>query len=186
MDQLKGVELVVAHNASFDRPCSDDRRLDQCPALALLGATDQMAQRKYRLSRCPPCLINTRSIVTADIAPGRPLGLAKLMLHRDRTGNMFLTNWWRPATRSKMPKMPPESRHANHLLERQQPEAPPRSSFRFLDRWQPDVVCLQETKSLVEDLPKEAIESAGWHLAAVVKRHTTAWPWSARPQSKWF
>ena len=39
--------------------------------------------------------------------------------------------------------------------------------FRFLDRWQPDVVCLQETKSLVEDLPKEAIESAGWHLAAV-------------------
>ena len=39
--------------------------------------------------------------------------------------------------------------------------------FRFLDRWQPDVVCLQETKSLVEDLPNEAIESAGWHLAAV-------------------
>ena len=39
--------------------------------------------------------------------------------------------------------------------------------FRFLDQWQPDVVCLQETKSLVEDLPKEAIESAGWHLAAV-------------------
>ena len=39
--------------------------------------------------------------------------------------------------------------------------------LRFLDRWQPDVVCLQETKSLVEDLPKEAIESAGWHLAAV-------------------
>ena len=39
--------------------------------------------------------------------------------------------------------------------------------FRFLEHWQPDVVCLQETKSLVEDLPKEAIESAGWHLAAV-------------------
>ena len=39
--------------------------------------------------------------------------------------------------------------------------------FRFLKTWNPDVVCLQETKSVVEDLPQEAIESAGWHLSAV-------------------
>ena len=37
------------------------------------------------------------------------------------------------------------------------------------------------TKSLVEDLPKEAIESAGGIWPRLVKRRTTAWPWSARP-----
>jgi len=35
----------------------------------------------------------------------------------------------------------------------------------WLEKWKPDILCIQETKCQDHDFPREAVESAGWHVA---------------------
>ena len=92
MDQLKDVDLVVAHNASFDRAMLS-RTAIWTNALPWRCSVRQIKWRRENirfvgLSK----LLDRYKIhrITGHRALDDALGLAKLMLLRDHTGNTFL------------------------------------------------------------------------------------------------
>ena len=92
MDQLKDVELVVAHNASFDRAMLR-RTAAWTNALPWRCSVRQIKWRRENISFVALSSLLDRYKIHRNRghrALDDALGLAKLMLHRDRTGNMFL------------------------------------------------------------------------------------------------
>ena len=52
----------------------------------------------------------------------------------------------------------------------------------FLQRAQPDVLCLQELKVVEDDFPMEAVEQAGYQAVVLGQRATMAWRSSPGPR----
>ena len=92
MDHLKGADLVVAHNASFDRAMLR-RTATWTNDLPWRCSVRQIKWRREHVSFVGLSSLLDRYEIHRNIghrALDDALGLAKLMLLRDHTGNMFL------------------------------------------------------------------------------------------------
>ena len=92
MDRLKGADLVVAHNASFDRAMLR-RTATWTNDLPWRCSVRQIKWRRENVSFVGLCSLLDRYKIHRNFghrALDDALGLAKVMLLRDHTGNMFL------------------------------------------------------------------------------------------------
>ena len=92
MDHLRDADMVVAHNASFDRAMLR-RTAAWTNALPWRCSVRQIKWRRENISFVALSSLLDRYKIYRNRghrALDDALGLAKLMLHRDRTGNMFL------------------------------------------------------------------------------------------------
>ena len=92
MNHLKGADLVVAHNASFDRAMLR-RTATWANDLPWRCSVRQIKWRREHVSFVGLSSLLDRYEIHRNIghrALDDALGLAKLMLLRDHTGNMFL------------------------------------------------------------------------------------------------